>query len=50
MFDVTAKGLNLSEIAPGVDVRRDVLDVVGFELSIAEQRSTWNASLRRPLC
>ena len=47
VFDVTAEGLKLTEIAPGVDIRRDVLDLVGFAVPVSEQLSTWDASLLR---
>ncbi len=48
VFEVTTDGLRLTEVAPGVDVQRDVLDVVGFEVSVSDDLSTWNADLLRP--
>ncbi|MQA78451.1 MAG: propionate CoA-transferase [Streptosporangiales bacterium] len=48
VFDVTAQGLRLVEIAPGVDMQRDVLDLIGFEVSVSDHLSTWDASLLRP--
>jgi len=48
VFDVTAAGLVLIEVAPGVDVRRDVLDRIGFKVRVAEQLTTMDAALLRP--
>jgi propionate CoA-transferase len=30
VFEVTTEGLTLTEVAPGIDVRRDVLDQMEF--------------------
>jgi propionate CoA-transferase len=48
VFEVTGDGLTLTEIAPGVDVQRHVLDVVGFDVAVSDHLSTWDASLLRP--
>ncbi|WP_199701748.1 acyl CoA:acetate/3-ketoacid CoA transferase [Jiangella rhizosphaerae] len=34
VFDLTADGLRLLEVAPGVDVRRDVLDLIPFDVLV----------------
>ncbi|KAA9162567.1 hypothetical protein FPZ12_010910 [Amycolatopsis acidicola] len=38
VFQLTAQGVELIEIAPGVDLRRDVLDQMGFEPVMNEPR------------
>ncbi|MCW2569454.1 MAG: coenzyme transferase [Mycobacterium sp.] len=48
VFDVTADGLLLIEVAPGIDVRRDVLDHIGFEVRVSDQLTTMDAALLRP--
>jgi propionate CoA-transferase len=48
VFDVTADGFVLIEVAPGIDVRRDVLDRIGFEVRVSEQLITMDAALLRP--
>ncbi|WP_314175682.1 CoA-transferase [Streptomyces winkii] len=48
VFDLTPAGLRLIEAAPGIDIRRDVLDLIGFDVSVSDQLSTWDASLLRP--
>ncbi len=47
VFDVTADGLVLIEIAPGVDLRRDVLDQIGFPVRVAEGLATMDPALFR---
>ncbi len=37
VFDLRADGLTLIEIAPGIDLQRDVLDQIGFPINVAEQ-------------
>lgn len=45
VFDVTAKGLVLTEIAPGIDVRRDVLEQMEFApLHISDQLKEMDAA------
>jgi propionate CoA-transferase len=48
VFDVTADGLLLVEVAPGIDVRRDVLNHVGFDVRVADHLTTMDAALLRP--
>jgi len=36
VFRLTEKGLTLTEMAPGIDVRRDILDPIGTDIAIAE--------------
>ncbi len=37
VFELTAQGLTLIEVAPGCDIRRDLLDKVSCRISVAEQ-------------
>lgn len=39
VFDLTARGLRLLEVAPGVDVRRDVLDLIPFDVLVEDVRT-----------
>ncbi|MFJ2034186.1 acyl CoA:acetate/3-ketoacid CoA transferase [Streptosporangium sp. NPDC087985] len=48
VFDVTPDGLVLIEVAPGIDVRRDVLDQIGFPVQLADEVTTMDAALFRP--
>jgi propionate CoA-transferase len=48
VFEVTPHGLTLTETAPGIDVRRDVLDRLGFPVQVSEGVSTMEAELFRP--
>ena len=48
VFDLTAEGLRLIEIAPGVDIQRDVLSHIGFPVTVSDRLVTWDASLLRP--
>jgi acyl CoA:acetate/3-ketoacid CoA transferase len=43
-----AEGLTVTEIAPGVDLRRDVLAQAGIELKVAPEVKTMDARLFRP--
>jgi propionate CoA-transferase len=36
VFRLVADGIELVEVAPGIDLRRDVLDRIGFEIRVAE--------------
>lgn len=45
VFQVTPDGLLLTEIAPGIDVRHDVLDHIEFDVAVSEHVSTWDALL-----
>src|SRR5690606_10967974 len=40
VFDLTADGLRLLEVAPGVDVQRDVLDLLPFKVLVEEVTTT----------
>ena len=48
VFDVEPDGLLLIEVAPGIDVQRDVLDHVGFDVRVSDQLATMDAALLRP--
>lgn len=43
-FDLTPRGLMLSEVAPGIDPRRDVLERMDFRPAVAEPLGRWPAS------
>lgn len=45
VFGLNAQGLVLQEIAPGMEVRRDVLDHIDFEVHISEQLKIMESSL-----
>ena len=36
VFALTEKGLMLSEVYPGVDIRRDILDLLPFPVEISD--------------
>lgn len=46
-FRLTAEGVELFELAPGVDLQRDVLDQMGFRPRLAEPLATLPASFFR---
>jgi propionate CoA-transferase len=48
VFDITAGGIVLTEIAPGVDLRRDVLERMGFPVTVADDLRTMDPALFRP--
>jgi propionate CoA-transferase len=48
VFDLTPEGMVLVEVAPGIDVRRDVLDRIGFPVRCSEELTTMDADLFRP--
>jgi propionate CoA-transferase len=48
VFEVTPHGLTLIETAPGIDVRQDVLDRLGFPVEVAGKVATMDAGLFRP--
>ena len=48
VFDLLADGLVLIEIAPGVDLQRDVLDQIGFPVRVAENLAMMDERLFRP--
>jgi propionate CoA-transferase len=47
VFDVTPDGLVLIEVAPGIDLQRDVLDQIRFPVRLADRIATMDASLFR---
>jgi propionate CoA-transferase len=44
-FELRPEGLTLTEVAPGIDVRRDVLDRMGFAPRVAPVLRRWPAAL-----
>ena len=44
-FRLTNEGLELIELAPGVDLQRDVLDMMDFSPAISPQLATYNAAI-----
>jgi propionate CoA-transferase len=48
VFDLTADGLVLIEVAPGIDPHRDVLEQVGLPVRIADELTTMAPDLFRP--
>ncbi|GAB6053599.1 acyl CoA:acetate/3-ketoacid CoA transferase [Magnetospira thiophila] len=48
VFQLTAQGLRLTEVAPGIDMQRDVLDRMAFQPLIPERPRLMAADLFRP--
>lgn len=48
VFEMTAEGLVLTEVAPGVDVRQDVLGQIGFPVRLADDITTMPTELFSP--
>ncbi|MGW2157931.1 CoA-transferase [Nonomuraea sp. NPDC001699] len=48
VFDVVPGGLELVELAPGVDLRRDVLDQIGFPVRLSPSLVPMDPALFRP--
>ncbi len=46
-FELSAEGLLLTEIAPGIDLRADILDQMDFVPRVARQIEVWPAELFR---
>jgi acyl CoA:acetate/3-ketoacid CoA transferase len=47
VIDLTDQGLTVSEIAPGIDLQRDVLDLADFPLRVHRELKTMDARLFR---
>ena len=45
VFDLTAQGLRLIEIAPGLDLKKDILAHIDFELNMAPDLKTTNPAV-----
>ncbi|HSA80341.1 MAG TPA: hypothetical protein VLE23_05930, partial [Geminicoccaceae bacterium] len=48
VFRLAADGIELIEVAPGIDLRRDVLERIGFEVRVAEPVRAMDPRLFRP--
>jgi propionate CoA-transferase len=48
VFRLAADGIELVEVAPGIDLRRDVLERIGFAVRVAEPLRSMDARLFRP--
>lgn len=48
VIELQPRGLTVTEIAPGVDLQRDVLDRAGVQLHVAEDLTTMDEALFRP--
>jgi propionate CoA-transferase len=48
VFQLTSGGVELIEVAPGIDVDRDVLARMGFKPKIAQNLKTMDARLFKP--
>jgi propionate CoA-transferase len=48
VMELRPDGVTVTEIAPGVDLRRDVLDRAAFELKVADELREMDAQLFRP--
>jgi propionate CoA-transferase len=48
VFRLAEQGIELIEVAPGIDVHRDVLERIGFEVRVAEPLRSMDARLFRP--
>ena len=47
VFEITEKGLTLTEIAPGVDLERDIVGQMAFRPAIAESLKLMDARIFR---
>jgi len=45
MFELTAEGLVLTEVAPGIDIRRDILDRMGFQPIVRGEPKRMDAAI-----
>lgn len=48
VFEVRAQGLTLVEVAPGIDVARDIAPFLDFELPVADSLRTMSPDLYKP--
>jgi propionate CoA-transferase len=48
VFEVRATGLTLLEVAPGIDVARDIAPFLDFELPLADSLRTMPDDLYKP--
>jgi len=48
VFELTTDGLTLIEIAPGIDLRRDILPQLGFPITVADPLPTMDQAHFRP--
>jgi propionate CoA-transferase len=48
VFRLGERGILLTEVAPGIDPRRDVLERIGFPVEVAEPLQAMDARLFRP--
>jgi propionate CoA-transferase len=48
VFDVTPGGLRLIEVAPGIDIERDVFAHMAFRPSVSDKLATMDARLFDP--
>jgi len=45
VFRLTANGLELAEVAPGIDMQKDVLDLIDFEVKVADDLKLMDAKI-----
>jgi propionate CoA-transferase len=48
VFDITTEGILLIEIAPGIDLHHDLLDLIDFPVTLAGTLRTMDSALFRP--
>lgn len=47
VFEMTAEGIIITEIAPGIDLQKDVLDHIGFDCAVSENLKTMDERIFR---
>lgn len=50
LFALGPKGLELVEVAPGIDIQRDILDQMAFRPEVSQSPRTWPVALFTPGC